>query len=174
MLLIVTIYAWTPLFAHRWALTSMVPFCILIGLGIAELHPPSARIAMLAVVVLLASARICSYDPNSGDVEWGVQWRAATEAALPELKAGKPVNVVPGYGMYAVRYYSRNDQVDPTLLSQDNRRAQVLILADTAESLLPKAFPTLHLLYPVQRARLRGVSVLATPLAVSQPPEAAP
>jgi hypothetical protein len=76
--------------------------------------------------------------------------------------------------MYAVRYYSRNDQVDPTLLSQDNRRAQVLILADTAESLLPKAFPTLHLLYPVQRARLRGVSVLATPLAVSQPPEAAP
>jgi hypothetical protein len=76
--------------------------------------------------------------------------------------------------MYAVRYYSRNDQVDPTLLSQDNRRAQVLILADTAESLLPKTFPTLHLIYPVQRERLRGVSVLTTPMAVNPAPAAVP
>ena len=93
---------------------------------------------------------------------------------LPELKAGRPVNVVPGYGMYAVRYYSRNEHVDPALLTIDNRNAQVLILADTADSLLPQDVPTLHLRYPVQLARIRGVTVLATPFAITQPPEATP
>ena len=175
MLLLATIYAWTPLFAHRWALACIVPFCILVALGILELRPTVARMSALALVIVLAGVRIYSYDPNSGDPEWGVQWRAATEAAMPELKAGKPVNVIPGYGMYAVRYYSRNDHVDPALLTQEDRRAQVLILADTAQTLLPpKVLPTLHLLYPVQLARLRGVSVLATPMAVSQPAETAP
>ncbi len=173
MLLVVTIYSWTPLFAHRWALTCLVPLCILVGLGISELRPSLARIVALALLVVLAGVRIHSYDPNSGDVEWGVQWRAATEAALPELKAGEPVNVIPGYGMFAVRYYSRNDQVDPALLSENNRQARVLILADTAEFLVPRALPVLHRLYPVQRARLRGVSVLATDSPANQPADAA-
>jgi hypothetical protein len=174
MLLLATFYAWTPLFAHRWALACIVPFCILVALGILELRPAVAQMAALALVIVLAGVRIHSYDPNSGDPEWGVQWSAATEAAMPELRAGRLVNVIPGYGMYAVRYYSRDDHVDPALLIQEDRRAQVVILADTAEYLLPDAFTALHRRYPVQLARLRGVSVLATPMAVSQPTEAAP
>lgn len=174
MLLVVTIYSWTPLFAHRAAFTCIVPMCMLIGLGIWELRPTAARIAVLGLVVVLASICISSYDPNAGDVEWGVQWRAATEAALPELKAGRPVNVIPGYGMYAIRYYSRNEHVDPALLSQDNPQAQVLILGDTAESLLPKDTPALHRRYFLERARLRGVLVLATPFALNQPAGVAP
>lgn len=168
MLLLMTVYAWTPLFAHRGALSCIVPFCILVGLGITELRPTAVRIAALALVVLLAGVRIHSYNPSSGDVEWGVQWRAATEAALPELKAGRPVNVLPGYGMYAVRYYSRKDHVDPALLTQDNRGAQVLILADTAETLLPAAYASSHRHYPIPIAQVRGVSVLATPFAIGQ------
>ena len=174
MLLVATIYSWTPLFAHRWVLTSIVPLCILVALGIWELGSSTLRLAVLALVIVLAAVRIHSYDPNSGDAEWGVQWRAATDAVLPELKAGRPVNVVPGYGMYAVRYYSRNDHVDPALLTIDNRNAQVLILADTANSLLPQVVPILRLRYPVRLARIRGVTVLATPLAITQPPEVAP
>jgi hypothetical protein len=169
MLQVATIYSWTPLFADRWTLTFIVPMCIFVGLGIWALKPTSMRIAALTLVVVLAGLRIHSYDPGSGDVEWGVQWHAATEAALPELKAGRPVNVVPGYGMYVVQYYSRKDHVDPALLAQDNRRAQVVILEDTANSLLPQAVPGLHRWYFVQRAPLRGVSVLTTPMAVSQP-----
>lgn len=174
MLLVATIYSWTPLFAHRWILTCIVPLCILVAVGIWELGSSTLRMAALVLVVVLAAVRIHSYDPNSGDQEWGVQWRAATDAVLPELKAGRPVNVVPGYGMYAVRYYSRNDQVDPALLTIDNRRAQVLILADTANSLLPQDVAMLRLRYPVQLARTRGVTVLATPLAMTQPPEVTP
>jgi len=173
VLLEVTIYSWTPLFAHRWALSCLVPLCILVGLGISELRPSLARIVALALLVGLAGGRIHSYDPNAGDVEWGVQWREATEAVLPELKAGQQVNVIPSYAMYAVRYYSRNDQVDPALRSENNQPAQVLILADTAEFMLPKDLPALHRRYPVQRARLRGVSVLATDSPANQPADAA-
>ena len=167
MLMVVTIYSWTPLFAHRWALTSMVPLCIFVGLGIWELRASAARTAALALVVLLAGIRIHSYDPTSGDVEWGVQWRAATAAVLPELKAGRPVRVVPSYVKFALRYYSRNDHVNPALLSEDNRMTQMLILADTAESLSAEELPRLRRYYPLQIARLRGVTVLATPLAVN-------
>ena len=174
MLLVATVYSWTPVFAHRWALTGLVPLCIFIGIGIRETRPLLLRIAALTLVVVLAGFRIYTYDPNAGDMEWGVQWRAATQAALPELKAGKLVSVVPGYTMYVVRYYLRNDSVDPALLSEGNRRAQVMILADTAQSLLPGALPPLRRWYSVQLARVRGVSVLASPFAVSQPTEAAP
>jgi hypothetical protein len=169
MLLVATIYSWTPVFAHRWALTGLVPMCIFVGIGISALRPWLLRIAALALVVVFAGFRIYSYDPNSGDLEWGVQWQAATEAALPELKAGKPVSVVPGYAMYVVRYYSRNDSVNPALVMGENRRAQVMILEDTAQSLLPGALPALRRWYPGQLARVRGVSVLATPFAVGQP-----
>jgi len=84
------------------------------------------------------------------------------------------VEVVPGYGMYVVRYYSRNDHVDPALLSPDNLRAQVLVLADSAESLLPDALRRLRRRYFLQRARARGVTVLATPMAVGQSLEGVP
>ena len=174
ILLTVTVYSWTPVFAHRWALTCIVPLCILIAVGIREIPGTVARMAIVGLVVVLAGFRIHSYNPNSGDMEWGVQWRAATEAALPELKAGRPVEVVPGYGMYVIRYYSRNDHVDPTLLSPDNLRAQVLVLADSAESLLPDALRGLHRRYFLQRARARGVTVLDTPMAVGQSLEAVP
>jgi hypothetical protein len=174
MLMVVTIYSWTPLFAHRWALTSMVPLCIFVGLGIWELSASAARIAALALVVLLAGIRIHSYDPATGDVEWGVQWRAATAAVLPELKAGRPVRVVPSYVKFALRYYSREDQVNPVLLSEDNQMTQTLILADTAESLSSEELPRLRRYYPLQIVRLRGVSVLATPLAVNPTAESLP
>jgi hypothetical protein len=130
--------------------------------------------AILALVVVLAGVRIHSYDQNSGDIEWGVEWRAATEAALPELKAGQPVQVVPGYPIYVMRYYSRNDHVNPALLSPDNRSAQVLVLADSAESLLPGELKGLRRRYFLQRARTRGVTVLATPMAVGQSLEGVP
>jgi Dolichyl-phosphate-mannose-protein mannosyltransferase len=170
MLEVVTIYSWTPLFADRWVLTCIVPMCIFAGLGIWELRPSQARIGVLILLVVLAALRIHSYDPDSGDVEWGVQWQAATEAALPELKAGRPVTVVPGYGMYVVQYYSGKEHVNPALvLPEGSRRAQVLILADTAQSLLPKDIPALHRRYFLERARLRGVSVLSTPFALSPP-----
>ncbi len=174
MLLAVTVYSWTPVFAHRWALTCIVPLCILIGVGIREIPGSVARMAILALVVVLAGFRIHSYDQNSGDIEWGVEWRAATEAALPELKAGQPVQVVPGYPIYVMRYYSRNDHVNPALLSPDNRSAQVLVLADSAESLLPGELKVLRRRYFLQRARTRGVTVLATPMAVGQSLEGVP
>ena len=174
MLLAVTVYSWTPVFAHRWELTCIVPLCILIGLGINEIPGSVARTAMLALVIVLAGFRVHSYDPNSGDMEWGVQWRAAAEAALPELKAGQPVQVVPGYPIYVMRYYSRNDHVNPALLSPDNRSAQVLVLADSAESLLPGELKWLRRRYFLQRSRARGVTVLATPMAVGQSLEGAP
>jgi len=174
MLMVVTIYSWTPLFAHRWALTSMVPLCMFVGLGIWELRASAARSAALALVVLLAGIRIHSYDPASGDVEWGVQWREATAAVLPELKAGRPVRVVPGYVNFALRYYLREDQVNPALLSEDNRMTQMLILADTAEFLSAEELPRLRRYYPLQKARLRGVSVRVTPLAVDPTPQSLP
>lgn len=174
MLLVATVYSWTPVFAHRWVLTGLVPLCIFIGIGISEIRPSLLQIAVLALVVVLAGLRIYTYDPNAGDMEWGVQWRAATQAALPELKAGKPVSVVPGYTMYVVRYYLRNDSVDPALLSEANRRAQVMILADSAQSLLPGALPALLRWYPEQLVRVHGVSVLASPFAVTHPTETAP
>lgn len=174
MLLSVTVYSWTPVFAHRWMLTCIVPLCILIALGIREIPGSTARMAMLGLVVVLAGFRIHSYDPASGDMEWGVQWREATEAALPELKAGQPVQVVPGYGIYVMRYYARKDHVDPALLSPDNHRAQVLVLADSAQSLLPGELRGLRRRYFLQCARVRGVTVLATPMAVGQSLEGVP
>ena len=174
MLMLTTIYSWTPVFAHRFALTSIVPLCIFVGLGIWELRASAAQFAALALVVVLAGIRIHSYDPASGDVEWGVQWRAATAAVLPELKAGRPVIVVPGYGKFVLLYYTRNDHVNPALFSEDNQRAQMLILTDSAQSLFPEHFLNLRHYYRLQVARLRGVSVLATPFAVGESSEAVP
>jgi uncharacterized membrane protein len=167
MLTVDTIYSWTPLFTHRWALSCIVPTCMLIGLGIWELRIPAAQVAALVLLIVFAGIRIHSYDPTAGDVEWGVQWREATAAVLPELKAGRPVNVVPSYGKFAVIYYSRNDHVSQDLLTADDHRAQMLILADTAETLFPQNFSRVRRYYPLQVARLRGVTVLATPMAVN-------
>ncbi len=166
MLMVDTIYSWTPLFAHRWAPSCIVPTCMLIGLGIWELGESRARIVAFLLLIVFAGVRIDSYDSSSGDVEWGVQWREATATVLPELKAGRPVNVVPSYGRFAVIYYSRNDHIAQNLLSDDHR-AQVLILADTAETLFPQNFSKVRRYYPLQMARFRGVIVLATPFAVN-------
>lgn len=174
MLMLATIYSWTPLFAHRYALASIVPLCIFVGLGIWELRASAARIAALALVVVLAGIRIHSYDPASGDLEWGVDWRAATAAVLPELKAGRPIIVVPGYGKSVLLYYTRNDHLNPALFSEDNQTAQMLILTDSARSLFPEHFPNLRHYYRRQVARLRGVSVLATPSAMGESSEAVP
>lgn len=167
MLMVDTVYSWTPLFTHRWALSCIVPTCMLIGLGIWELRISAVRIIALVALIVFAGIRIHSYDPSSGDVEWGVQWREATAAVLPELEAGRPVNVVPSYGKFAVIYYSRNDHVPQDLLTVEDHRAQMLILADTAETLFPQNFSRIRRYYPLQVARLRGVTVLATPFAVN-------
>ena len=84
------------------------------------------------------------------------------------------MRVVPGYVNFALRYYSREDHVDPALLSEDNRITQMLVLADTAEFLSAEELPRLRRYYPLQKGRLRGVSVRATPLAVDPTPQSLP
>jgi uncharacterized membrane protein len=167
MFMVDTIYSWTPLFTHRWALSCIVPTCMLIGLGIWELRTSAVRIVTVVLLIVFAGIRIYSYDPSSGDVEWGVQWREATAAVMPELKAGRPVNIVPSYGKFAVIYYTRNDHLPQDLLTVDDHRAQMLILADTAQTLFPQNFSRVRRYYPLQLVRLRGVTVLATPMAIN-------
>src|SRR5208282_4788172 len=94
LLLAVLAYGWIPIFIQRYFFASFAPFCILIGFGIWELRANSARVAALALVIVLALGKVRAYEPTIDDLEWGVQWREAAEIVEPDLRKGRVVNVL--------------------------------------------------------------------------------
>jgi hypothetical protein len=155
LLMLVASYAIAPVFVERYALSSFVPFFILVALGIFELPADLVRFSALVLAVAFSIGHIVSYDRKPHDA----QYREAIAAADSALKPGEAMTVVPSYAIEVVRYYLPPDQLNRAVrFDPAAPPGAVLILAD--QNLAPDATRSYRKEYPQVVARLRGVTVL--------------
>jgi len=154
-LMLVASYTIAPVFVERYALSSFVPYFILIALGIFELPGDLIRAGALVLAVTFSLGHLVAYDRKAHDA----QFREAITAASDALKPGEVMTIVPSYAIELIRYYLppgqplRAVRYDPSA-----RPVAVLILGD--QNLEPGAGPSYKRDYPNVVARLRGVTVL--------------
>ena len=155
LLMLVASYAIAPVFVERYALSSFVPFFILVSLGIFEMPGDLVRAGALALVVAFSLGHIVSYDRKSHDA----QYREAIAAADSALEPGEVMTVVPSYAIEVVRYYLPVDQLHRAVRYDSSAPpAAVLIIGD--QNLAPGDAQSYKKEYPQTVARLRGVTVL--------------
>ncbi|HYB91554.1 MAG TPA: hypothetical protein VEC38_10955 [Candidatus Binataceae bacterium] len=156
-LFLIILSFWFPNFLQRYVLTCIVPFCILIALGVWRIRPNAIRLGAVALLAGLALARIPSYyaSPGEGVREWGIQWREAAAFAASEAEAGRPISVHPDYCKYVVKYYARNS----TIVPPPSTDAHLIIVANYAGDLSDPDVPLLRGEYLRDVTRLEGVSV---------------
>jgi uncharacterized membrane protein len=154
MLLVVFVGAWFPIFCERWVIASLLPFCLLITLGIWGLRANWARFAAVALVAALALLRIGAYDPAT-DLQWGTQWAEAAKFVAPYLMRGVPVNVwwrsddrqpwvEASYSEHVFRYYLRKyPAVRPELVGHNNPDAPLVVISEQAMELCAEDVPKL-------------------------------
>jgi mannosyltransferase len=148
-------YAITPVFVERYALSSFVPFFILVALGIFELPGDSIRAAGLALVLVFSIGHIVSYTRKPHDA----QYREAIAAAAAALKPGETMTVIPAYAIEVLRYYLPSDEQNRAVrYNPPASTAAVLILGD--QNLAQGAAKSYRKEFPQMVARLRGVTVL--------------
>jgi hypothetical protein len=167
LMMLIASYAIAPVFVERYALSSFVPFFILVAVGIFEM--PGARVRTgaasvgraavpaiaLALVVAFSLGHIVSYDRKSHDA----QYREAIAAADSALKPGEVMTVVPSYAIEVLRYYLPVDQLHRAVRYDSSAApAAVLIIGD--QNLAPDAAQSYKKEYPQTVARLRGITVL--------------
>jgi hypothetical protein len=144
-----------PVFVERYALSSFVPFFILVALGIFELPGDLIRVGALVLAVAFSLGHLIAYDRKPHDA----QFREAIATASAALKPGEVMTIVPSYAIDLIQYYLpagqplRAVRYDPSA-----RPVAVLILGD--QNLEPGARPLYKKDYPNVVARLRGVTVL--------------
>jgi mannosyltransferase len=154
LMMAVASYAIAPVFVERYALSSFVPFFVLVALGIFELPGVSVRAVALMLAVGFSLGHIVSYDRKPHDA----QYREAIAAAASALKPGERMTVVPSYAIEVLRYYLPADQQDRAVRYDPSASpAAVLILGD--QNLAPGAGQSYKKDYPNVVARLRGVTV---------------
>jgi mannosyltransferase len=155
LLMLVASYAIAPVFVERYALSSFVPFFILVALGIFELPGNLVRLGALVLAVAFSLGHIVSYDRKPHDA----QYREAIAAADSALKPGEAMTVVPAYAIEVIRYYLPADQLNRAVRFDPSAPpVAVLILAD--QNLASDAARSYRQQYPQVVARLRGVTVL--------------
>jgi uncharacterized membrane protein len=154
-MMIVASYTIAPVFVERYALSSFVPFFILVALGIFELPGDLVRLGALALAVAFSIGHIVSYDRKPHDA----QYREAIAAADSALKPGEAMTVVPSYAIEVIRYYLPPDRLNRAVRFDPSAPpVAVLILAD--QNLASDAARSYRQEYPQVVARLRGVTVL--------------
>ena len=155
LMMLVASYAIAPVFVERYALSSFVPFFILVALGIFELPGDLVRVTALAIAIVFSLGHIVSYDRKPHDA----QYREAIAAADSALKPGEVMTAVPAYAIEVLRYYLPADQQDRAVRYDPSASsAAVLILGD--QNPTPGAAKSYRKEYPNEVARLRGVTVL--------------
>lgn len=155
ILMLVASYAIAPVFVERYALSSFVPFFILVALGIFELPGDLVRIGALVLAVAFSIGHIVSYDRKPHDA----QYREAIAAADSALKPGEAMTTVPAYAIDVVRYYLPSDRLNRAVRFDPSAPpVAVLILGD--QNLESGAAQSYKKEYPQVVARLRGVTVL--------------
>ena len=156
VMLMIASYALTPIFVERYAMSSFVPFFILIALGIAELRPPRLCAAALIMAVALSLGHVWSYDRKPHDT----QYAEAIAAARTILKPGETMTAVPSYAIQVLRYYlppeDQSQAVDSA--SPEGSSASVMIMAD--QNLSPETEASIRRNYPIVVAQVRGALVL--------------
>jgi mannosyltransferase len=154
LMMVVASYALAPVFVERYALSSFVPFFVLVAFGIFELPGASVRAGALILAVGFSLGHIVSYDRKPHDA----QYREAIAAASTALKPGERMTVVPSYAVEVLRYYLPADQQDRAARYDPSASpVAVLILGD--QNLAPDSAQTYKDEYPNVVARLRGVTV---------------
>src|SRR5215469_1459382 len=155
VLMVVVSYAVRPLFVERYALSCFVPFFILVGIGIWELHDQRWRAVALLVVLAMSLGHVAVFDRKLHDA----QWREAAALAGASLRTGETMTAVPTYSISVVRYYlapaGRERAID---FVRAHRDASVVLLRD--HGVAPDVAAALHQEYPMELAKLRGVIVL--------------
>jgi hypothetical protein len=155
VLMVMVSYAVRPLFVERYALSCFIPFFILVGFGIWELHDHRWRAAALLVVLAVSLGHVAVFDRKAHDA----QWREAAALGAAGLRRGETMTAVPAYSISVVRYYlppaERGRAID---FVRTHRDASVVLLRD--HGVAPAVAAAIHQDYPVELANLRGVIVL--------------
>lgn len=155
VLMVMLSYAVRPLFVERYALSCFVPFFILVGIGICELHDHLWRAAALLIVVAVSLGHVAAFERRAHDA----QWREAAALGAASLGAGETMTTVPAYSISVVRYYlppaERGRAID---FVRAHRDASLVLLRD--HGVAPAVAAAIHQDYPVELAKLRGVIVL--------------
>ena len=182
-LFLVILSFWFPCAIQRYVLTCVVPFSILVAMGIGRIRSNPARLCALALFVGLAMARVSSYyrSPWVGIGEWGREWREAVAlAAASEFRAGRPITVYPPDCSYVAFYYARNQTSVPPINSPWAHPAQFGWPQPPPNMITPPGSPyaqlvidgsgtfdpgtlLLHQIYSHRIARFFGISVAREP-----------
>jgi len=104
LLLQIISYLATPLFLVEYALSSFIPFLLLVAFGIHELGSLRTYAALAIAMVLVVGPihRYILHRPFS-------EWKVATQSLAANLHPGEIAMVTPGWTIDVVRYYLRND-----------------------------------------------------------------
>jgi hypothetical protein len=155
VLMVAVSYAVRPLFVERYALSCFVPFFILVGIGIWELHDQRWRAVALLVVLAMSLGHVAVFDRKLHDA----QWREAAALGGASLRTGETMTAVPAYSISVVRYYlAPAGRVRAIDFVRAHRDASVVLLRD--HGVAPDVAAAIHQDYPVELAKLRGVIVL--------------
>lgn len=155
VLMVMASYALRPLFVERYALSCFVPFFILVGIGIWELHEQRWRATALLIVLAMSLGHVAVFDRRAHDA----QWREAAALGAANLRAGEAMTAVPAYSISVVRYYLPSAERGQTVdFVRAHRDASVVLLRD--HGVAPPVAAAIHKDYPVELAKLRGVIVL--------------
>lgn len=155
LMMFVASYTIAPVFVERYALSSFVPFFILVALGVFELPGETVRVAGLALVLAFSIGHIVAYNRKPHDA----QYREAIAAAAAALKPGETMTAVPEYAIEVLRYYLPSDEQNRAVrYSAPASTVAVLILGD--QNLAHGAAKSYRKEFPQMVARLRGVTVL--------------
>ncbi len=165
-LILVILSFWFPNFLQRYVLSSIVPFSLLVAVGIWRIPSNPIRLGAVALFIGLALVRIASYygSPGQGVGEWEIQWREAAAFAESEAKAGRPVVVYPELCKFVVLYYARNS----TSVQPFSAAAHLLILKPNFGAPDNADLPLLRWGYPRDVARFDGVSVWENQVSTSR------
>ena len=156
LLLMVVSYVIRPAFVERYLLSCFVPFFILVAIGIVEIPRQSARLGVIALMVVLAIGHVIAWDRKPHDA----QWREAVRAATTNVGTGGTVAVAPGYAVSVVVYYLSQNRPAPLAhpaTADGIDPAPVAIIGD--QGVAPATAAALDREYPRVLANLRGVMV---------------
>ena len=104
LLLQIVSYLATPIFLVEYALSSFIPYLLLVALGLNELGS-MRTFAALAIALVLVAGPIRRYVVDLP----ASQWKAATQSLAANLRPGERAVVVPSWAIGVVHYYLRTD-----------------------------------------------------------------
>lgn len=145
-----------PLLVERYALSSFVPFFLLVAMGLYWCRPAALRTLLAIVVIVLSLGHIRTYERKPHDA----QWREAAHLALAVAGAGT-IAVAPPFAADVVRYYlpaAAQDRVKGIGCRSCTASAAVLVMSDQGVSQSERV--VLQAAFPAAVSRQRGVEVL--------------